>query len=198
MKVQSLVLGTLGVSIVTVVLAGCAATKAVAPPVTRDAPAAEPATPPVPDPPPPPDAAPAGEIPLQRGVIPDGWEAQGPFGLGIVFGKVIAEGQVANVAFTILQTDGLVSAKDIINLVIARNANKPNVQLSDITVSSDEQEAGLRIEDRRIGVKRGKAVARCFPAQTPYCVLTSGLWPESADAQCLQDFDTFLEWVRVE
>jgi len=175
-------------SFLVVSFSGCAASMVAAPPlpVTKAEPAPVPA--PLPDP--------VGEeIPLQRGVIPDGWEPQGPFGMGIVFAK---NGTDAQVAFTVLQTGGFVTAKEIVDRLVATNASKPGVRLYAVSVSADGQEASLRIEDRRIGVKFGKVVVRCFPGRTVYAVMTSGLWPEAIDAQSLQDFETFLKWVRLE
>ncbi len=178
-------LAALFVALLSVSIAGCAVTKAAAP-----APKAAPSAAATPAP------APVGEeIPIQKGEIPDGWKVQGPFGMGVAFEK---PGTDAQIAFTILKTDGRITAKDILDRLVAMNAGKKGVILSGITVSADGNEAALRLEDRRVGVKLGRAVVRCFPGKTVYAVMTSGLWPEEIDAQSLRDFAVFLAWVRLE
>jgi hypothetical protein len=132
------------------------------------------------------------DVPFKPSQPPEGWKLDGVFPGMVQFARPDMDFSAAFVFFS----SAMASPTSIIRRAAGDMANKNGVEVMDMDVAADGNEATLQFEDSRIGVKRGKLVARCFPGRTIYCVLTAGLWPKELEKQGLAEYEVFLSWVR--
>lgn len=135
-----------------------------------------------------------GGPPFVPGPLPEGWGLEGVYVGAVQFVRPDADAAVTFLFFSAASE----TPASMIRRTASENEAKRGVTITSIAAPSGGAEAELRFADDRFGKKRGRIVARCFPGRTSICALVAGLWPVEHEARSLQDFETFLSWVRTD